>query len=167
MVPETFQDKVLKCLLSFCHPFHAIRNHNFQFLFHGINPMDMLFSHALTGKMLNNPQDVNITARFDGKAAVIYFLSQDKEGNIAKVDGVEEVQLLPYVVSVMQYYKAGDHFALGTLTDVLFLAVHLVAEDFEQLKQRINKIYELVEYYDKDGKSLLSPVYDVNELQGY
>lgn len=135
--------------------------------FHGVNPMDMLFSHALTGKMLNNVSNVNITARFNGMAAVIYFLSQDKEGDIAKVIGVEETQLLPYVVTVMQYYKAGDHFSLGTLTDVLFLAVHLIADDVEQLKERINKVYELIDYFDKDGNSLLAPLYDVNNLQGY
>ena len=135
--------------------------------YHGVNPMDMLFNHALTGKMVENPTQINISARFKGKAAVIYFLSQDKEGNIARVEGVEDVQLLPYVSIVMQYYKAGDHFVLGTQTDVLFLAVHLVADDFEQLKERINKIYELVGYYDKDGKSLLSPVYDLNKLTGY
>ena len=135
--------------------------------FHGVNPMDMLFSYALTGKMLENPSQVNITARFDGKAAIIYFLSQDKEGDIAKVEGVEEVRRMPYVVAVMQYYKSGDHFSLGTLTDVLFLAVHLVADDFFQLKERINKIYELVEYFDNDGKSLLAPLYDVEKLKGY
>lgn len=135
--------------------------------FHGVNPMDMLFCHALTGKMVQKPENIHISARFKGKAAVIYFLSQDKEGDIAKVEGVEDVQLLPYVVSVMQYYKAGDHFALGTLTDVLFLAVHLVADDFSQLKERINKIYELVGYYDKEGKSLLAPVYNVEKLKGY
>lgn len=135
--------------------------------FHGVNPMDMLFCHALTGKMVLKSDNVHISARFNGKGAVIYFLSQDKEGDIAKVEGVEDVQLLPYVVAVMQYYKAGDHFALGTLTDVLFLAVHLVADDFEQLKERINKVYELVGYYDKDGNSLLSPVYDVDKLKGY
>lgn len=135
--------------------------------FHGVNPMDMLFCHALTGRMTSQPEKLHISARFNGKGAVIYFLSQDKEGDIAKVEGVEDVQLLPYVVAVMQYYKAGDHFALGTLTDVLFLAVHLVADDFEQLKERINKVYELVGYYDKNGNSLLSPVYDVDKLIGY
>lgn len=135
--------------------------------FHGVNPMDMLFCHALTGKMVSSPYKVNVSARFNGKGAVIYFLSHDKEGDIATVEGVEDVQLLPYVVSVMQYYKAGQHFSLGTLTDVLFLAVHLVADDFEQLKERINKVYELVGYFDKDGKSLLAPVYDVEKLEGY
>ena len=68
---------------------------------------------------------------------------------------------------MFQLYKAGDHFVLGTQTDVLFLAVHLVADDFEQLKEHINKVYELVGYYDKEGKSLISPVYDVDKLKGY
>ena len=129
--------------------------------------MDMLLSHALTGKMLPHALDVHISADFTGKAAVIYFLSQQNAGTIAKVDGVDNIQLLPYVVAVMQYYKAGDHFTMNNQTDVLFLAVHLVADNFDQLKQRINKIYSMVGYYDADGKSMLSELYDVEQLKGY
>lgn len=135
--------------------------------FHGINPMDMLFRYSLTGKMLKDQDANQISADFKGNAAVIYFLAANDEGDIEKVTGVEEIKNIPYVVSVLEYYKAGDHFAKGTLTDVLFLGVHLVADNFVQLKERIKKVYELVGYYDKDGKSLLSPVYDVEKLEGY
>ena len=135
--------------------------------FHGINPMDMLFRYSLTGKMLINQDANQITASFRGNAAVIYFLSSCEEGDIETVTGIEEVKNVSFVVSVLEYYKAGDHFSKGTLTDVLFLGVHLVADNFEQLKERINFIYDKVGYYNKEGKSLLSPVYNVDKLAGY
>ena len=135
--------------------------------YHGINPMDMLFSHALTGKMITGSDKVNISARFNGRAAIIYFLSSTPEGAISHVTGVEEAQSLSYVVSVMQYYHAGDSFTMRMQTDVLFLAVHLVAEDFTQLKERVNYLYSIIGYYDADGNSLLSPVYDVEKLTDY
>lgn len=135
--------------------------------FHKVNPLDMLFHQAITGKMLPKGVNPNISANFKGNAAVIYFVSLEPEGEIAKIKGIAELNHLPYVVSLMQYYYEGDHFKLNTLTDVLFLAVHLVADDFEQLKERVNNIYSMVDYLDKDGKSLLCPVFDVDKLEGY
>lgn len=135
--------------------------------FHGINPMDMLFCHSLTGKMIPNNSEPSFDAKFDGNAAVIYFQSAQKEGSIKTIVGIEAVKKLPYVVSVMQYYYEGDQFSLNRQTDVLFLAVHLVAENFDELKERINHVYSLVGYYDNKGESLLSPLFDVNKLEGY
>ena len=136
--------------------------------YHGINPMDMLFSHALTGKMLDEPsKGASISAEFKGKAAIIYFLANRKEDTIAKVKGLDEVEKLPYVVHVMEHHPEGEHYAMGTLTDVRFSAVHLVAETMEQLKERVKHIYSLVDYLDENGDSLLAPVYDVDQLEGY
>lgn len=135
--------------------------------YHGINPMDMLFSYSLTGDM-RNAQDVNtIKAEYEGKAAIIYFLSNTPSATISKIKGMDEVEKLPYVVHLMQYYYEGDYFTMERFVDVRFSAVHLVANNFTQLKERINRIYELVGYYDKEGKSLLAPVYDVEKLYGY
>lgn len=135
--------------------------------FHKINPMDMLFRHAITGKMLDNGNGDSISARFKGNAAVIYFMAEKNEGTIKTVNGVEEIKKMKHVVSVLEYYKSGDHFSIGTLTDVLILGVHLVADNFNQLKDRVNEIYSLVDYLDEDGNSILSPRYDINQLEEY
>lgn len=135
--------------------------------FNEINPMDMLFSHALTGNSVTPGYKFNISADFAGKAAIIYFLSEKDSGTVDKIFGINEVKELPYVVSAMQYYHEGDSFDMNRKTDVLFLAVHLVAENFDELKERINHVYSLVAYYDNKGESLLSPLFDVNKLEGY
>lgn len=135
--------------------------------FHGINPMDMLFRYEITGKMLNGESPDSITARFKGNAAVIYFMAKKKEGYIKTVKGVDEIKKMKHVVSVLEYYKCGDYFSIGNLTDVLILGVHLVADNFKQLKERINEIYSLVDYLDENGDSVLEPLYDVEKLKGY
>ena len=132
--------------------------------YHHINPMDMLFCHAITGKMLINEKGDSITARFNGRAAVIYFLAAKDDGVIKTVNGVDEVKRMPYVVSVLEYYKAGDHFSKGTQTDVLLLAVHLVANDFLQLRDRVNVVYSLIDFLNENGESILTPQYDINKL---
>ena len=136
--------------------------------FHNVNPLDMLFRHALTGEMLLDDDDAdNITARFNGNAAVIYFMAKKNEGTIKTVRGLDEVKKMKYVVSILEYYKSGDHFSIGTLTDVLILGVHLVADNFKQLKERVNEIYSLVDYLDESDESVLSPRYDINQLEQY
>ncbi len=134
--------------------------------YYGINPMDMLFSFSLTGKMTSIEEAEIIKAEFKGKAAIIYFLSNTPSATIAEIKGMKEVEELPYVVHLMQYNHVGDHFSMERFTDVRFSAVHLVADNMEELKERINTIYGLVGYYDKDGNSLLSPLYDVEQLKG-
>ena len=137
--------------------------------FYGINPMDMLFSYSTTGKMSIGKDHTVIKRGFDGYAAIIYFLSNGPCGHIENVKGVDIVESLPYVVNLMQYYYEGDNYDLqkDRLTDVRFLSVHLVAENFELLCERIKYIYGLIDFEDEFGKSLLSPVYDVDKLVGY
>lgn len=136
--------------------------------FHRVNPMDMLFEHALSGEIsVRDGEGVSITPFFNGKAAIIYFLSNVPEGEIGFIEGVGEVESYPWVVDVMQFYDVGDRFDMERQTDVRFLSVHLVADDFETLKERIKTVYEKIKVEDKDHNDLLSAQYDVDKLCGY
>ena len=128
-------------------------------VFQGYNPIDMLVSHALTGKMLPISADSSsISPFFNGLASVIYFIATSGEGKIAKITGLEEVKQMPEVATTLQYYWEGNYFKLGTLTDVLFLAVHMTASSYEDLNAAMEKVYSKIDYLDESGKSLLSPV---------
>ena len=135
--------------------------------YHKVNPLDMLFCHTLTGKMLPSGVDTDINATFPGMAGIIYFKAKNNCGHIEIINGIDAVKELPYVVSVLEYYHEGDDYSLNRLNDVLLLAVHLVANDFSELKERINNIYGEIEYLNAEGESILSPVYDVEKLEGY
>lgn len=135
--------------------------------FHGINPMDMLFNYSLNGVMASPEKAVNIKAEFNGNAAIIYFLSNRSSATISRINGMEEVEDLPYVVHLMQYYNVGDHYSMDRFVDVRFSAVHLVADNINQLKERIKGIYKLVDYLDEKGESLLAPVFNPDDIMGY
>ena len=128
-------------------------------VFSGFNPIDLLVSHALIGKMLPEKADLStISPFFKGRSSIIYFISSQKKGNIAKVTGLDEMRKMPEVTATIQYYREGDSFELGRMTDVLFLAIHLAAPNYNALNQAMEKIYTTVDYLDENGKSLMTSV---------
>ena len=134
-------------------------------VFSGYNPLDLLMSHALTGKMLpDTVKPSTITPFFNGIASVIYFVATSGEGEIAKITGLDELKIMPEVATTLQYYWEGDSFKLGTLTDVLFLAVHLTAPDYDTLNKAMEKIYSTVDFKDSDGNSLISSVIHLDNV---
>lgn len=131
----------------------------------GINPIDMLLSQCINGYMLPKGEDPStITPFFDGLSAIIYFTSSDKEGHIYSVQGIDEIKRMQEVVCTIQYYYEGDNYSYGTLTDVLFLAVHMVAPTYDSLNNAVEKVYSTVKYLDKDGKSLFAPVVHLDSV---
>lgn len=133
-------------------------------VFQGYNPIDMLVSHALTGKMLPSGADTSsITPFFKGLASVIYFVATTGEGRIAKITGLDEVKHMPEVATIIQYYWEGDSFKLGSLTDILFLAVHLTASNYGELNKATEEVYERIDYLDEKGNTLISPVIHMDD----
>ncbi len=137
--------------------------------FYGINPLDMLFSHAITGKMVDNENVSQMNGLFNGMAASVYFLAAAPSGRIDKVKGVSELQQLSYAVNVMQYYYEGDSFdcVKERSADIRFMSIHLVANNYNELLVRIKHVYDIVDFLGEDGSSLLAPVYNLNALSGY
>ena len=134
-------------------------------VFSGFNPLDLLISHAVTGKMLPNQTDVSsITPFFKGLAAVIYLVATSGEGKIAKITGLDELKKMPEVATTLQYYWEGDSFNLGSLTDVLFLAIHLTAPNYKSLNQAMEKVYKMVDYQNERGESLTSSVIHLDSV---
>lgn len=137
--------------------------------FSGLNPMDLLFEHAVCGKMLPAGVNNTLSANFSGRAAIIYFLANRPSGEIAEVNGVSEVERFPWTVHLMQFYYPGDRFDMiaSRVTDIRLLSVFIVASNFDELKHRIKMMYEQIDFLDREGKSILMPPYDVDTLIGY
>lgn len=131
--------------------------------FIGVNPLDILIEFSLTGVM---PLRVcnRINPKFNGYGAVISLLTEKKEGKISKIIGIEKVSQMPGVKCIMQEYKEGDYFSMKNRTDITLLRVQLVAINFNELIGAINLIYETVDFYDENAKSILSSVYSTDLL---
>lgn len=137
--------------------------------FTGFNPIDMLVCHALTGRMLPPQADPSgISPFFDGLSAIVYYLANCPEGEIQTITGMQVLQQMPEVVCVLQNYWEGDRFLLGRFTDIRFLAIHLVAPDYDSLNKAVERVYANIDYLDIHGKSLLYKVIhlaDIPDLQ--
>jgi biotin carboxylase len=131
--------------------------------FTGLNPIDCLVSHAVCGRMIDE-QKYTLTPHFSGKAAVIYFLGTNKDCVVGKIDGVLEVENMQGTVCVLQYAFLGKEIFFNNQTDVLLLAVHIVADDYEMLKLRIKQVYSTIKIEDTEGNSIIADVIDVDTI---
>ena len=133
--------------------------------FCGVNPIDMLVHHALTGKMIEDPSRLSISPRFPGKAAVVNFLGERESGEIGRVVGLDAVASSSSVVSCIAYYSDGDSFDRGDQSDIDFFTLHFVADTFEELVRVVNDARSKLDVVDKKDNSLLAAPYDLGSLQ--
>ena len=135
--------------------------------FTSINPLDLLFNYSITGEMLSPKLEKLIDADFDGYGGIIYFLANKPEGYIYKVRGLDKLEKIPGVVNIMIFSDQGENFDSNRQTDIRLLSVHIVGDSLEELMQRINIVYENVDYLDENGRSLLQPVIKTTEIENY
>lgn len=132
--------------------------------FTGINPMDVLIHHALTGDMLPKKTSHKITPYFNGKGAVVNFILNDKKGKINKISGLDEILKMSEVVNCIQFMNEGDEFELGNFTDQPIVILYMAAPDLKSLKDAVNKVYTLFKCVDCSNKSLLMPLYSLDDI---
>ncbi len=135
--------------------------------FTSVNPLDLLFNYSITGEMLSPQAEHLINADFNGYAGIIYFLANKLEGYIGKTLGLDKLESLPGVVNVMVFNNQGEQYNSDRQIDVRFLSVHIVGDSLDELIKRINNVYEIVDYLDDNGVSLLQPVIQTAEIENY
>ena len=120
----------------------------------GSNVLSMLIRHSLTGRM---GDDLSITKieqpRFDKVGFELPILL--RKGVIKKISGFDEVKHLKPVIHVYQ-----GHFEGETMTKVadfsqILCRIHLVANDIQEIKASVRKIYELLRVYDEKGEDMI------------
>lgn len=119
----------------------------------GNNTLKMLIDFAVTGKMCEAKDLKKIDPHFNGKH-VASLSVPIKEGVIAKIEGVQEIEQLPWLVDLTQYYHVGDEILqkyINTL-DQLFARITIIADKEKELTKRLCDIRSIVKIYDKEGK---------------
>lgn len=132
--------------------------------FTGINPIDCLISYSLTGSMGHESELSHINPRFNGYGAVISLLAEGKQGVIAEIRGLEEVEKDNRIKCILKAYSEGDRFSLGKSTDIALARFQIAADNYADLINAINLVYDKVDFLDEYGESLLSEVYDTRQL---
>lgn len=139
--------------------------YNLEQAYLGYNPVDMVVRCALTGKMLNDIEDVpKDVAQYDKIAVVCNYLLKGADETIAKIVGLEEMKKIPSYVSSILQRGVGFHYVADRTVDKPVICVYLLADNLEQAKKDINQLNNVFDVYNENGKSLLMEKYNPQNL---
>lgn len=134
----------------------------------GMNAVDMIIRHALTGKMVS---DINVipqkAAKFSKFAAVNNFLLAGGNETIAQIKGIEEAKSMPSYVKSIQYREEGLFYVQDSIVDKPVISIYFTGEDLDDIKRQIHYLNDNFEVTNSDGKSLLMAKIDPEDLERY
>ena len=109
----------------------------------GMNAVDMIIRHALTGKMVSSIDIIpDRAAKFTKFAAVNNFLLAGGNETIAKIKGVEEAKKLPSYVTAIQYREEGLYYVLDSIVDKPVISIYFTGKDLKEIKDSIQYLNE-------------------------
>lgn len=133
--------------------------------YHGVNPIDMLICHSLTGRMIDQDHVMTIDPSFGGKkAAVMSYITEKKEGRINQICGIDKIKEDDNVLNFWKVYKEGEFFSLGSQPDTAICRLQLVAEDTESLEKTVNTVNSNISVLNENGMNILCPFIDVDKI---
>ncbi len=122
----------------------------------GINPLHWMVNHSLSGQMCSEEDLNKMDWKLHGKTCVQLSILIHP-GKISKIEGLEDVEKLPGVVSVISLLHEGDTVDMvGTLQQVL-ARIHMALDDREQIQTVVNEIYRLIKVTDDAGHDMKMP----------
>lgn len=127
----------------------------------GINSLHMMMSYALTGKMGDCDQSTD-TATFHKPCCTLTLLS--KGGTVARIEGLEEARKYDGVLYIENRYKVGDTIKASRTVSQFHVRIYIVADNEEQMKEKINHLQGSIQAYDTEGEPMLITHFDTEKL---
>lgn len=133
---------------------------------YGYDPLEMHIRFALTGDMSEKNLHNVIEPIWKQYACNVSFLM--KPGSIKEIRGIEEIKQIPGVVDAVVAHGEGDTLteeSIGMLKQIM-LRVFAIAEDEQELKNKLDTIYNTLEVISTEGQSLLLEGFNTSDLEG-
>ena len=131
---------------------------------HGFDQREMLIRYALTGSEGTVDLAKEDDPTFRGKwAATQWFLL--KEGEIARIEGLEKAQEDPRVVANIERLHEGDRVLpewVGTEKQVL-TRLYLLCDSKEELAAALKEYGAAVKVYDTEGRNMVLKAFDADK----
>lgn len=131
---------------------------------HGFDQREMLIHFALTGSEGSVNLETDDDTRLRGKwAATLWFLL--KQGKIAKIVGLDNIEKDKHVVANIQRLHEGDMVVpewIGNEKQVL-TRMYLVCDSKQELAVSLQHYMDTVEVLDENGNNLLLDGFDVKK----
>ncbi len=139
---------------------NGAQEHNIVRAISGVDTRDCMIHFALTGSMADEDLAEKINPVFGKYGCKLSPLV--KEGKIAKLDGLKEIEEMPEVVAIAPSYQVGDTVkGSGTLKQII-CRFFVVADTKEELKTAIDRLMRLLVVEDGEGSSMLLTPFDTN-----
>lgn len=131
----------------------------------GYNPVDMIVRCALTGRMVDDISSIPADVANFGKVAVVCnYLLKGTDETIHEILGVDEMKKIPSYVAFILQRGVGFHYTADRTVDKPVICVYLLADTLEQAKKDINRLNEVFDVRNAEGKSLLMKKYNPDNL---
>lgn len=131
----------------------------------GYNPVDMIVRCALTGRMVDDISSIPADVANFGKVAVVCnYLLKGTDETIHEILGVDEMKKIPSYVAFILQRGVGFHYTADRTVDKPVICVYLLADTLEQVKKDINRLNEVFDVRNAEGKSLLMKKYNPDNL---
>ena len=131
---------------------------------HGFDQREMLIRFALTGSEGDVNLETDDDTRLRGKwASTLWFLL--KEGHIAKIEGLDDLDKDKRVVANIQRLNVGDDVSadwIGNEKQVL-TRMYLVCDSKVELADCLKEYQNKVKVFDEQGNNLVLKGFDVNK----
>jgi len=120
----------------------------------GISYLEMMVRHSLTGKMLENVEDLANDNPYYDKFCCQRNIAVN-EGQIKRVVGKNFLNSNPNVLNITQNLFPGCNVSGSGTSKRLALRIHLIANTIEQLSNSLEEINSRVDIIDIDNKSMI------------
>lgn len=131
---------------------------------HGFDQREMLIRFALTGSEGAVNLETDDDTRLRGKwAATLWILL--KQGHIAKIEGMDDINNDPRIVANIQRLHEGDDIRpewIGNEKQVL-TRMYLVCDSKEELAECLKEYQSKIKVYDEYGNNLVLKGFDVDK----
>lgn len=131
---------------------------------HGFDQREMLIRFALTGSEGNVNLETDDDTKLRGKwASTLWFLL--KEGHIAKIEGLDDLDKDKRVIANIQRLNVGDDILadwIGNEKQVL-TRMYLVCDSKEELANCLKEYQNKVKVFDEQGNNLVLKGFDVDK----
>ena len=131
---------------------------------HGFDQREMLIRFALTGSEGAVNLEIDDDTSLRGKwASTLWILL--KQGHIAKIEGMDDINNDPRIVANIQRLHEGDDVApewIGNEKQVL-TRIYLVCDSKEELAECLKEYQSKIKVYDENGNNLVLKGFDVDK----
>lgn len=130
----------------------------------GIDPVKAFISYSLGGSLTEFGKELDKAYLLNGLCGLQLFIDA-YPGEIAFIDGVEDVDNLPQVVKIIQKHDVGYVVpASGDVKQRIFEIVVLVENKKEKVEEAIAEIDKRLIVHNTQGGNMLTPIIEIGRM---